>query len=217
MDLESSSLILNPTSEISVQWNAIDIIPSYFPNITVGFSVDIALYVQQYTRTNDWNVDWVLGSSEEPFLKNVPITTDEITQVKLLKIDPDFCRLPLHDQTSYIDANICPIAIKVSLSKSNNIEALAKIGAWSGVVFIETSTKHSEICQEWDKVEEESGAAGDNLAEAVILCPPTVLLARNDRDYEKEELNSFYRETRYRQQYMDFFHPNIMECYRQLT
>ncbi len=217
MDLESS-LIFDLTTEFSIQWNMIDIIPSYFPNITIDFNVDIALYVQQYTYNGKWDVDWVLGSKYEPYIeKDVPITMGQISNLKLPKIDMDFCMIPLHDQTTSIEAKLCPVAIKVSLSETNNRKEIAEVGIWSGVVFLEIDANHSATCQRWIEVEGNSKVGGEKLAESVIPCPPNELLARNDRDYQRENMNSVYRETKYREQFMGLFHPNVVECYHQST
>ncbi len=203
---------------ISLGWNANDIIPSYFPNITVDSSIDIALYVQEYTSKNGkWSVDWVPGSTR-PFINEVSLSSSRVELVTLLKFETDFCTLPLHGRTSSIKANVCPVAIKVSLSKSKNRQPLDQIGVWSGVAFMEISpTQSPAVCTKWDELERKSGVGGDNLAEAVIPCPPTVFIARNDRNYQREEMNSLYRTTKYRQQFMDLFHPKISECYFQST
>ena len=208
VDLNAPSLFLNATNEVVVQWNPDDILPSYLPENSTEVTVSIDLYVQQYNQDREGNdiPDW----KGQTILTGQSLESGE-AEVKIPKLD-DKCRVPVHSNIRSVEAGLCPVVLQVYFVRNR-----LRIGGWSGVNFMETDSELAGVCTEWGNAEMDSGVSGESLLEEVIPCPPTELLARNDRDYEKEIMTSFFRETSFSRKYMSLFHPGVATCYRQST
>ncbi len=222
MNVITPSLMVNALVEATIQWTPEDIIPNYIPKMfNRSVNVDVLIFSQKYERTDggkNWQVDWI--NVKNAGMKEVPLLSGK-TVIKFPKLESD-CILPLHDRTQSITSPVCPIAIKVSISESlnRNSELLlpSNVGVWSGVHYLDTENMMLRtVCEKWGGEEKESGFAGPNLLDMVVACPPMELLARNDRDYQIEEMTSLFRETNFREKFMGFFHSGIAACYRQST
>ncbi len=225
ISINSPMLMVKPEENVIVRWDIEDIVPNYLPdNFSRSVEVDILVFSQTYTPTQDnqdWEVEW-----KEVFRESKDILLSEgMAQVMFPKLSSN-CILPLNTMTSSVSSPVCPVAIKVSVSKFNKkpddpsqLLLPSVIGAWSGVYYLENENiKLREVCDNWVETEEEGmGVTGQSLSNAVLSCPPTELLARNDRNYQREEMNSLFRETNFEEKFMDFFHFGTAVCYRQST
>ncbi len=220
VNVSTPLLMANVFTEATIQWTTEDIIPSYIPvTFNRSINVDVLIFSQEYTRKDggsNWQVDWIKDAG----ITKVPLLSGKAT-IKFPKLKND-CTLPLHSRTQSTKSPICPIAIKVSISKSlnENSELLlpSNVGVWSGVHYLNNeNTELYKVCGEWGGAEKSSDVAGPNLLDMVIACPPTELLARNDRDYQIEEMSSLFSNTKFSKKFMSFFHLGIAVCYRQST
>ncbi len=213
------SLMVKADIGAIIQWTPEDIIPTYIPeSFSRSVDVNVLMFYQNYKQDKDsnWQVDWI---PVEEGLEKIPLSSGE-TIFKFPKVTSD-CILPLHNRASFVTSSICPIIIKVSVSESSgNSELLlpSNIGVWSGVYYLNNENRHLSVeCSDWDTKEMKSLVSGPNLLNMVAACPPTELLARNDRDYQIEEMTSLFRKTNFNQTFMEFFHSGIECCYRQST
>ena len=222
VDIGSPSLMLHSGELITIRWSPEDIVPSFLTENISSLSFDITLSRQLYTRDkrNRWQVSW---NKEYVLAQNISGDDGEamvsIPSIKLV------CRLPL-EKSGYVDVGLCPIAIKVHVSVSGESERQDSsfvlpnsVGVWSGVAFMESSDlvgmELQTVCEEWGKLENNSGNTGENLLRNVVPCPPNEFLARIDPDYEEEILSSLFRSTNFSRQAMAFLHPGIASCYHQ--
>ena len=131
--------MLQPISAATIEWNPEDIAPNHLPETNTASSVDITLYMQQYSQDErSWTVDWQVATS---LAISVPINDGQ----KEVFIPPLTlsCRLPLHENTRSVEVGLCPVAVKVSVSKidgtNEGFTVPESVGAWSGIVFMESS------------------------------------------------------------------------------
>ena len=220
VDISSPTVMLQPISAATITWTPEDITPSHLP-ATTNVNIDITLYKQEYTQIErEWKVNW---ESATVLALSVPVE-DREAQVFIPPLALN-CRLPLHDNTRYVDVGLCPVIVKVSISDNSNVNSDSislpdSIGTWSGMMYMESSFPEPNlraICDRWGDYEMDSSVTGPNLLQQVIPCPPTEAAARNDRAFEEEKITSLYRATSYSQKTMVFFHPGVTSCYRQFT
>ncbi len=220
VDISSPTVMLQPISAATITWTPEDVTPNYLP-ATTNVNIDITLYKQEYKQNErEWKVNW---ESVTVLALSVPVE-DREAQVFIPPLALN-CRLPLHDNTRSVEVGLCPVIIKVSISENNNVNSDSislpdSIGAWSGMMYMESSFPEPNlrtICDRWGDYEMDSSVTGPNLLQQVIPCPPTEAAARNDRAFEEEKITSLYRATSYSQKTMVFFHPGVTSCYRQFT
>ena len=212
--------MLQPIGAATIKWNPEDIVPNHLPDTNTALNVDITLYMQQYSQDErSWNVDWEIATS---LAISVPINDGE-NEVFIPPLALS-CRLPLHDNTRSVQVGLCPVAVKVSVSQNDEtnegITLPDSVGAWSGIVFMESifpKPNLRDVCDRWGEYEMKSGISGKGLLEQVIPCPPNEATARRDPAFEEETTTSLFRATSYSQKAMIFFHSGISACYRQFT
>ena len=215
---ETPMLMLQAISAATINWNPEDILPNNRAEINSPSNVDITLYVQQYSQDErSWNVNWEVATS---LAIRVPINANQ-TKVFVPPLALN-CRLPLHDNTQSVQVGLCPVAVKVSVSQNDEtnegITLPDSVGAWSGIVFMESNFPQPnlrDVCDRWGEYEMRSGISGEGLLEQVIPCPPNEATARRDPAFEEEKTSSLFRITSYSQRAMTFFHSGISACFRQ--
>lgn len=220
MDIGSPSLMLRSNDRMTVKWSPEDILPSFLSQNVSSLFVDITLYRQLYVQDG---LNWMVSWKDESILSSSLVGADGEATVLIPSLSLT-CRLPLHSSTKSVDAGLCPVAIKVSVSDAlgrfSNFVLPSSVGVWSGVAFLESSDPNlnlRQVCDEWGESEMKSGTSGETLLQNVISCPPNEFLARIDADYEEEILTSLFRRTNFPTQVMEFLHPGVAICYRQAT
>ena len=221
MDADSENqLLFKPSDRIRVTWLPEAVIPSYLTSSTEQVNVDIEVFEE--IRVRDWKELLELTQTAVPNSGSQEIV-----------IPP---QIRLQCQSELFVNNICPVAIRVSITMGTLLTTtggetidspfLRTIGIWSGVAFIQSRAfsepQFSTACDIWANPRGPSGASHNTPEEIwrrLPACPPLVTQARLDPKFELEEMESVLgsTSTMYPEQSMKFFHPNLMECYRQRT
>ena len=211
-NIESSSLFLKPGETVTVTWSPSFVAPGVFSDHIRNLRVDVSIYRQEYPR--DRSISNPTWKRVQTLASNVPNTGSVLVTVPSRAIRcnyPRFLRLPI---------NICPIAIKVSISKQpSNSPIPPSVGIWTGIGYLpsifSSGTSLRQNCEAWFNIETRIGAGPS--FRILPPCPSTQTLINFDSRYEREILSSIITETKFEKDFMDFFHPNIETCYRQIT
>ena len=203
--MSSRELLLGAdNSEMRLSWAPDQLIPSSLEN---NITVDISLYMQKYSsKGRDFTFTW---NKFQEIKNNVPNDGEEMITIPARRF---FCRYPLK---SAGDFKVCPVTVKVSVSKDNYLPL--SVGIWSGVAFLQsndvTGCDLRDQCMKWSKAEKDTTPAR---LKRLRPCPPNQLIANFDIEYEREDRSSLLTfSTNYNDTYMESFHPNVEVCYRQ--
>ena len=202
-NIEPPSLLLSPGKNITVTW------PSIFNNFFLNMTVDVSIYMQEYTRR-------VISSPTWKKIKKLASDTPNTGRVEVMIPSMSIrCKYP---RNRYLPSNVCPMAIKISVSEQYS-STLSSVGIWTGVGYLPSAFSSGasirQNCDAWARDERLIGAASN--FQNLPPCPSSQALANFDSDYEREILSSVVGQTQFDKNYMAFFHPNIDACYRQVT
>ena len=194
-------LLLTSNEQREITWLPEHLVPVEFTDIAI--TVDIRLYVQQY-NIKEGDFEWKM---HESILQDVPNDGQEMITIPRSRVSCNH-----HRRDIGISFQICPVAIRVSISK----KSLSPIGIWSGIAFLESSSSNVKTlgnqCNRWTEAEASSFSSLRRLQS----CPPTRLVANFDVELELEDRVSITNpDSKYAEQYMDYFHPGAEVCYRQ--
>ena len=197
-------LLLAGSQDRTITWSSDLILPDDRAGEAV--LVDISLYAQVHTRSGGnpmftWKQLAVLaeGTSNDG---------EETVTIPSIGVS---CSLFLPTLKAF---NICPVAIKVSVSESTGLPT--SIGVWTGIVFIRSSFRKGaslrEQCTTWSN----DAVTTSPTLRALQPCPPNQLVANFDIELEREDRSSMTHDSsNYEEKYMEYFHPTIDVCYRQ--
>ena len=197
------SLLFKPRDEVTVKWTPDSIIKS---NIETNFRVNVEIYALQYRQatSNYFELEEVQVGKNIENDREEKITLQHKPHLRCSSLD------------SNVNFDVCSIIFKVSVSETNSLPA--SIGIWTGIAFfipsLETSDKIlGRQCEDW-------ATGGNNQANLPLLktlppCPPTLLLANLDINFQRESMVSdITRDATYHNVFTSFFHKGHV-CYRQ--
>ena len=185
---------------LSIEWSPEQLVPESL--LSTDITVDISLYIQQYS---EGEFIWKMHSSLK---RNSPNDGKEMVTVPSRKLSCDY---PIRSVKPFA---VCPVSIKVSVSKNSNLPT--SIGIWTGIAFLKSDLANGKILRQQCKV----WSASERMSTAPRLrtlspCPPNQLIANIDNEYEKEDRSSIYHTSDdYEETYMHFFHSDNTVCYR---
>ena len=217
---EDDQLLFKPSDTIHVTWPPEEVIPPYLTSGTDQVNVDIEVFEEIGER--NWK--------ELLELSQINVSNSGSQEIVI----PSQIRLQCQSELSA--THVCPVAIRVSITLGTLLTTtggeiidspfLRTIGIWSGVAFVQSRAfsepQFSTACDIWANPRGPSGASHNTPEEIwrrLPACPPLLSQARLDPKFELEEMESVLgsTSTMYPEQSMKFFHPNLMECYRQRT
>ena len=193
-------IILTPNTMLSIKWSPEQLVPESL--LSTDITVDISLYIQQYS---EGEFIWKMHSSLK---RNSPNDGEEMVTVPSSKLSCDY---PIRSVKPF---EVCPVSIKVSVSKNSNLPT--SIGIWTGIAFLKSGFIKGKAlrqqCKQWSDSERMSTAP---LLRTLSPCPPNQLIANFDIEYEREDRSSIYHTSNdYEETYMRFFHSDITVSYR---
>ena len=194
-------IFLSSNTMLTIKWSPEQLVPESL--LSTDITVDISLYIQQYS---EGKFTWKVHSSLKG---NIPNDGEEMLIVPSKKLTCDY---PIKSVNPF---SVCPVAIKVSVSKSSNLPT--SIGIWTGIAFLKSGFTSSDNLRQQCKVWSDSERMSTTpLLRTLSPCPPNQLIANFDIEYEREDRSSIYHTSKdYEGTYMRFFHSNITVCYRQ--
>ena len=214
---EDNQLLFKPSDTIHVTWPPEEVIPPYLTSGIDQVNVDIEVFEEIGER--NWKELNELSQTAVPNSGSQEI------------IIPS--QIGLQCQSELSATHVCPVAIRVSITMGTPLTTtggeiiqspfLRTIGIWSGVAFIQSRAfsepQFSTACDMWANPHDSSLITSDEIWNRLPACPPLLSQARLDPKFELEEMESVLgsTSTMYPEQSMKFFHPNLMECYRQRT
>ena len=196
-------LLLTFNTLFSVKWSPNQVAPELL--LSTDTTVDISLYIQRYSFSRSGRrFTW---EEINKLKKDTPNDGEEtVTIPHNIKVS---CEYPIASIESF---PVCPVAIKISISKSSYLPK--STGIWTGVAFLRSSyVKGSNMrkgCISWSDNEKSTATRLSTLSP----CPPNQVVAFFDIAFEREDRSSVYQPNGYEETYMEFFHPNIKDCYR---
>ena len=207
--IESPNLLFSPNQKIVLTWPRMPFISNSI--LVLNATVDVSMYLQEYPRraTNSIPTWKKIGTliTGAPNSGTVEVT---IPSLSIRCNYPRFLRLPI---------NVCPVAIKISVSEQYS-SVLSSVGFWTGISYLpsrfSTGASLRRNCEAWASIEKQIGAASS--LRVLFPCPSNQALANFDTRYERETQGSIYGDegTGYSRDFIAFFHPNIVTCYRQV-
>lgn len=201
-------LLFTKLQERTISWSPDLVLPDQHFGSSVDM-VDISLYGQEHFRNGvDFIFTWKLL---EVLVEDTPNDGEETVTIPSGTAASCNPFIP----TLKKGFNICPVAIKVSVSKSTLVLP-SSIGIWTGIAFLQSGfVKGTELrnqCDRWSA----NAMTFSPLLRRLQPCPPNQLVANFDVELEQEDRSSIIdTSSDYEGKYMEYFHPNINVCYRQ--
>ncbi len=212
MNIDSSSLLFGPEEDIQLSWRPSDVIPGFFSQCTSNISVDISIYRLFPEGSSSSPTNWKLL---ETVLQDEPNSGSARFTLPFRNRNI-ICDYP---SSFRLNMNICPVAIKVSVSNSMSCELPSSLGIWTGVAFLRSGRITDDglcvNCEAWSRID--SSSFPQAFGSRLLACPPNQALAIFDSDFERESRLSIMGPTTYDGQYMSLFHEGVSVCYRQTT
>ena len=203
VDISSEGLYLSGGDVVTISWDPEQLVPSQISMEDIN--VDISIYRQRFNPTTE-EFQWIRFND---------LASSTVNDGEEVVVIPSSRLTCLHRYRGVF--NICPIAIRVSVSDTGPSYLSSSIASWSGVLFYESgrlSEKEQTFrdqCIAWSEIELSVSPALRQLR----ACPPNPLVASFDIELEREDRSSILSLTSYEKQYMNYFHPGVDICYRQ--
>lgn len=202
MDIRTDSLLLLAGSDLHLTWTPNSIFPA-LPS--TEYKIDALLYTYSVTE-EEWK--------EQAFLVELVDNSGSLEVT-----------LPSVLQGTGGTSNPIPIAIQLFASHlgattelhEDVIQADLRVGVWTSLFYYATAQVHSLgflVCTPWHL--NEPPDIDQTLLNRTGACPPTedrALLPNSG--VRPERYISFFGNTLYEEQHMNFFHPRASSCYTQ--
>ena len=213
MDFDPPSLLLRPSTTLTVTWDPQMFLPLQDP---ASYRVEIGLYRLNLNTGEGVELSSLASNVENSGRRDVTIPTifDNLSGGRM---QTDAYPVAIHVTV----ASTVPEFLSKRQTDTTLLRKLIRFGLrvniWTGVAYYIATTLSERYCNEWSR--RQPLDIGNSINRRLPPCPCTEDQARSPNSgFQEERLSSYiYDVTIFDDLWRNFFHPGTASCFRQTT